>query len=59
MEPAAMTINERNALIERCAAVAENELDGNHDGNTRARQIAALLRSMKGEPLAPSDEDAA
>ncbi len=45
-----MTAEERNAVIEECAAVAGRELDGDHAGNLRARQIAEVLRTMKMPP---------
>ena len=34
-----------NDGLEKAAQIAEDELDGNDDGNTRARQIADLIRS--------------
>lgn len=44
-----MTNEERNAVIEQCAVVAEQTVDGSHEGNERARLIAETLRSMKME----------
>ena len=48
-----MTPAERDAVIEECAVVAERELDGDHNANQRALQIAALLRTMKSQPAEP------
>jgi hypothetical protein len=54
-----MTIEERDAVIERCAVAAENELDGNHEGNLRAAQIATVIRSMNGAPMVPAQPNGA
>ena len=48
--PPMTTPAERNAIREQCAQIAENEMDGSREGNSRAQQIADLIRkSMEPE----------